>query len=43
MTDLAQYTIDATDLEQIICLTPGTYSVREAGASHLNHHLIIEE
>ena len=43
MTDLTQYTIDATDLEKIICLTPGTYSVREAGASHRNHDLIIEE
>ena len=43
MTDLAQYTIDAIDLEHIICLTPGTYSVREAGASHLNHDLVIEE
>ena len=43
MTDLAQYTIDATDLENIICLNPGTYPVREAGASHLNHDLIIEE
>ena len=29
--------------KKIICLTPGTYSVREAGASHLNHDLIIEE
>ena len=43
MTDLAQYTIDATDLEQVICLTPGTYFVRAAGASHLNYDLIIEE
>ena len=43
MPDLAQYTIDATDLERIICLTPGTYPIREAGASHLNHNLLIEE
>ena len=43
MTDLSQYTISSKDLEKITCLTPGVYSVREAGTGNRLYDLNIED
>ena len=43
MTDLSQYTISSEDLERITCLTPGIYSIREAGVGNRNYDLNIED
>lgn len=43
LTNGNKYTIGATDLEQITCLTPGTYTVNEAGPGGKRFDLIIEE
>ncbi|KAL2040411.1 hypothetical protein N7G274_006854 [Stereocaulon virgatum] len=43
MADLSQYTISSKDLEKITCLTPGVYSVREAGMGNRLYDLNIED
>lgn len=43
LTNGNKYIIGATDLEQITCLTHGTYTIKEAGPGGKRFDLIIEE
>lgn len=43
MTDDSEYIINSIDLEKITLLTPGIYSVREAGSSNRHYDLIVQE
>jgi len=43
MTNGDKYTIGSSDLDRITCLTPGIYSVLEAGPNGHNYDLVVNE